>query len=116
MRALLLLTLLAAAAVAQSLSIKTIEWNVGEAGDGQRIRGRIVLSAPSPTDTKVIFEPTFHLELPTVVPIPAGQTVVEFPVKVVDNRFISGDRPDVPVVTAYLNGQLWEGPGPVVRN
>lgn len=116
MRSLLLVLLVSLVALGQGVTIKTVEWNVDQAGDGQRIKGRIVLSGPSPTDTKVIFEPTFHLELPTVVPIPAGQTMVEFPVKVVDNRFISGDRPDVPTVTALFNGQLWEGPGPVVKN
>ena len=116
MRSLLLVLFVAVTALAQGVTIKTVEWNVDQAGDGQRIRGRIVLSAPSPTDTKVIFEPTFHLEMPTIVPIAAGQTMVEFPVKVVDNRFISGGTPDVPTVTALFNGQLWEGPGPVVRN
>ena len=114
MRRLLLFLCLALPALCQTPTIEAIEWNRLQVEDGQRIMGRIVLSAPAQADSKVIFEPTFHLELPTVVPVAAGQKTIDFPVKIVDNRFLTGGSPDVPSVTAYFNGQLFEGSGPAV--
>lgn len=118
MRMLLVVLLLTGSVWAQE--IKSVTWL--EADDGSW-KGRVSLSAPAPAaGAKVIFEPTFHFQLPYSVTVPAGQTVVDFPLKLVDNTFLSGFTGlgeagvgDMNDVTAWLNGKLWTGPGPQRR-
>lgn len=109
-------------------TIANIDWGTPDTSDGQRFKARVVLTGPAPPDgTRIIFEPTFHLELPTQVVVPAGQTSAEFRVSVFDNRMMSnygfrsitdvtdGGFSDRTMVTALCNGQTWEGPGPLVK-
>jgi hypothetical protein len=128
MRSWLLILLVTLPLLAQgSPTIATIAWGTPETSDGQRFKARVVLTGPAgPGGANVIFEPTFHLELPTQVVVPAGQTSVEFPVKVFDDRMFSnygfrsltdvtnGGFSDRTMVTAICGGQTWEGPGPQV--
>jgi len=128
MRLCLLSLLLALPLLAQSPpTIQNIAWGTPETSGGQRFKARVILTGPAPPDgSRVIFEPTFHLELPSQVMVPAGQTSADFTVTVVDNRLFSnyGFRSltdvgadsfsDQTRVTAICGGQTWEGPGPSV--
>jgi len=76
--------------------------------------GRVVISGPAPEGgLQVIIEPTLKLQMPTTVRVPAGQTTVDFPVKIVDNRFVYRDRVST-FVTLCIRGQEMEFPGPIV--
>lgn len=114
MRTFLLLLLLALPGFAQE--IKSIDWT--QADDGTW-KGRLNLTAPAPAaGVKVFFEPTFHFQLPESVTVPAGQTGIDFPLKLVDNAFLQGFT-GIPErgfpgseVSALCGGKLWTGPGP----
>ena len=118
MRTLLVFLLLTLPLLAQDAPfLKTIDWS--QLDDGTW-KGRVTLTGPAPAGgAQVIFEPTFHFELPGSVTVPAGQSTAEFPLKLVDNAFITGftGLPEAGLgrmhnVTAFCSGRLWEGPGP----
>ena len=102
------------AAWAQPVYIEKMEWSHPVASDGHRIVARVILTAPAPAGgVKIIFEPTFKLNMPTIVVVPAGLDYVDFPVKITDNRFVGRDMTGT-TVTAIISGHIWEGPGPAV--
>ncbi len=115
---LLFALLLSASAWAQE--IKTITWTQSDDG---KYTGRVNLTAPAPDGgAKVIFEPTFHFQLPYSVTVPAGQLSVDFPLPLTDNAFMQGMTliPEAgwsnggldSEVSAFCNGKLYTGPGP----
>lgn len=108
------LCLIQAAWAQPAPTIQKMEWSETEVKDGYRITGRVILTAPAPPGgVSIIFEPTFKLSMPTVVKIPEGLDYVDFPVKIIDNRFQNTDKVGT-TVTAVIHGQIWEGNGPVV--
>lgn len=111
-----LLLSLACAASADPIQVVSVEWTQLLASEGQRLTGRVTLSAPAPPGgTTLIFEPTFKLQIPITVKVEAGQTMAEFPVKIVDNRVFSRGAVNT-IVTVCLNNKEYDFPGPVVND
>ena len=115
-RKLLITMLLSAPLAAQPVQVVNLEWTQLVAQEGDRLSGRVTLSAPAPSGgVTLIFEPALKLQIPMTVRVPGGQTVAEFPVKIIDNRFF--DRGAVnTIVTVCLSGQEYDFPGPVVND
>jgi hypothetical protein len=115
-RKLLISLLLCGPVAAQPIQVVALEWNQLQGREGDRLSGRVTLSAPAPAGgVTLIFEPALKLSIPITVRVPGGQTSAEFPVKIVDNRFF--DRGAVnTVVTVCLSGQEYDFPGPIVSD
>ena len=111
-----LLLSLACAASAEPLQVVSVEFTRLLASEGQRLKGRVTLSAPAPAGgTTLIFEPTFKLDIPITVKVDAGQTSAEFPVKIVDNRIFNRGAVNT-TVTVCLSGKEYDFPGPVAND
>jgi hypothetical protein len=99
---------------AESLQVVDLQWTQLAAKDGDRLQGRVVLSAPAPEGgVTVILEPTLKLKLPTTVQVDGGETFADFSVKIIDNRYVTRG-PQNTTVTACLRGQEYDFPGPSV--
>ncbi len=107
--------MLSLAAAADPLKVVSLQWNQPQGKDGDKLSGQVTLNAPAPAGgVNLVLEPTFNLELPITVKVPAGQTGVQFPLKIVDDRFFHRDREARTTLTIVLEGQEYEFPGPVI--
>ena len=115
MRKLLLFLALTLAAAADPLQVVSLKFTQQQGQAGDKLSGRATLSAPAPAGgTTLIFEPAFKLEIPMTVQVPAGETSVDFPVKIIDYRVFRRDSAAKTNVTIMLDGKEFEFPGPVV--
>lgn len=116
MRKLLILVMLSLAAAADPLKVVSLQWTQLKGKDGDKLTGHLSLSAPAPAGgVNLVIEPTFNLELPMTVKVPAGQTGVDIPVKIVDYRLFHRDESAKTSVTIVLGGEEFEFPGPLVN-
>lgn len=115
MRKLLFFVMLSLAAAADPLRVDSLQWNRSAGKDGDKLSGHITLSAPAPAGgVNLVLEPTFNLELPMSVKVPAGATSVDIPVKMVDYRLFHRDEAAKTTVTIVLEGTEYDFPGPVL--
>lgn len=115
MRKLLLVLMLSLAAAADPLKVVSLQWTQLKGKDGDKLTGHVTLSAPAPAGgVTLVVEPAFKLEIPMTVQVPAGETGVDIPAKIVDYRIFRRDSPEKTSVTIVLEGKEYEFPGPVV--
>lgn len=115
MRKLLLFFMLSLAAAADPLKVVSLEWSQQKGADGDKLSGRLTLNAPAPAGgVQVVLEPTFNLHIPMTVKVPAGETGVDIPAKIVDYRIFHRDSDAKTTLTLVLEGQEYEFPGPVI--
>lgn len=115
MRKLLLFLMLSLAAAADPLKVNSLQWTRTAGKEGDKLSGHVTLSAPAPAGgVNLVLEPTFNLEIPMSVKVPAGETGVDIPVKIVDYRLFHRDDAAKTTVTIVLQGTEYEFPGPVV--